>query len=422
MLARSVAVIVTCVMAWISAANAQEVDRIAAVVNEEIISIHDLEARVKLALFMSGFPDNLDNRRRAVPQVLRKMVDERLQIQEATRVKVAVTAEEINRSFRGVEQQNRMPPGGLLAALTKAGVDPDAARDQVRADLSWLKVTSRVLQPSIKVGEEEITERLDGLRQQLGRPEYLLAEIFLNVDNPGQEEEARRMGDRLLDQLKAGAPFQALARQFSQTGTAPNGGMIGWTVDSNLDDEIKTAVSTMEKGSVSSLIRTPGGFTIIAVVDKRVSGEGLAKDETLTVSQILFPHPVAGPSTPSREQLGAKAAELTAPTKNCQEFEDFGRKLSASNTSRANNVRKSDLPPIVQKAITDLPENKASTPTDSGEGFMVFMVCSRISLGTQAGLPSREAIRRQVEDERMDLQSKRYLRDLRRAAFVDFRL
>ena len=311
MLARSVAVIVTCVMAWISAANAQEVDRIAAVVNEEIISIHDLEARVKLALFMSGFPDNLDNRRRAVPQVLRKMVDERLQIQEATRVKVAVTAEEINRSFRGVEQQNRMPPGGLLAALTKAGVDPDAARDQVRADLSWLKVTSRVLQPSIKVGEEEITERLDGLRQQLGRPEYLLAEIFLNVDNPGQEEEARRMGDRLLDQLKAGAPFQALARQFSQTGTAPNGGMIGWTVDSNLDDEIKTAVSTMEKGSVSSLIRTPGGFTIIAVVDKRVSGEGLAKDETLTVSQILFPHPVAGPSTPSREQLGAKAAELT---------------------------------------------------------------------------------------------------------------
>lgn len=422
MLARSVAVIATCVMAWISTASAQEVDRIAAVVNEEIISIHDLEARVKLALFMSGFPDNLENRRRAVPQVLRKMVDERLQIQEAARVKVSVSSDEINRSIRGVEQQNRMPPGGLLASLNKAGVDVDAARDQIRADLSWLKVTGRVLQSSIKVGEDEITERLDTLRQQLGRPEYLLAEIVLNVDSPAQEEEARRMGDRLLDQLKAGAPFQALARQFSQTGSASSGGVIGWTPESNLDDEIKAAVSTMAKGSVSPMIRTSSGFTIMAVIDKRVSGEGLAKDETVTVSQMFFPHPAPGPGKPSLEQLAAKAVELTAPLKSCTEFEDFGRKLNASSTSRANNTRKSELPPQVQKAIADLPLNKASLPSDAGDGFMVFMVCSRTSLGNEAGLPSREVIRRQIEDERLDLQSKRYLRDLRRAAFVDFRL
>lgn len=420
MLARFAVAVIGCVMMCVSVAKAQEVDRIAAVVNDEIISIHDLEGRVKLALVMSGFPDNLENRRRAVPQVLRKMIDERLQLQEANRVKISVSAEDIGRSIRGVELQNKMPTGGLLSMLSKAGVDTDAARDQIRADLAWIKLTTRVLQPNVKVGEDEINDRLDGLKQNLGRSEYLLAEIFLSVDSPAQEEEARRMGERLLDQLKAGAPFQALARQFSQTGSAGNGGMLGWVVDINLDDEIKAAVVPLGKGDVSPLIRISNGYNILAVVDKRVSGQGQAEDEIVSVAQIFFPNP-AGGAVP-REQLAAKAAELTAPLKTCGDFEEFGRKLNSAKSNRVNNTRKSDLPAVVQGGITNLPVNKVSAPTDGSDGLMVFMVCSRSGLGGEAGLPSREAIRRQIEDERMDLQGKRYLRDLRRAAFVDFRL
>ena len=420
MLARFAAVIIACVVVCISAARAEDVDRIAAVVNDEIISIHDLESRLKFALVMSGFPDNLENRRRALPQVLRKMVDERLQMQEAARVKVSVSADEVNRSIQGAEQQNHMPPGGLIAMLNKSGVDTDVARDQIRADLSWLKVTARVLQPSIKVGEEEVNERLDGLRQMLGHPEFMLAEIFLGVDSPSQEEESRRLGERLLDQIKAGAPFQALARQFSQTGSAANGGVVGWVVDSNLDDDIKAAVVPLDKGGITSLLRTPAGFTIIAVLDKRVSGQGLANDETLNLAQVFFPNPVGTPKP--RQQLAAKAAELTAPLKSCGDFEEFGKKLNAAKASQLNNIRKSELPPGVVNAVADLPANTASAPVDAGNGFTVFMVCSRTGLGGEAGLPSREVIRRQIEDERMDLQGKRYLRDLRRAAFVDFRL
>ena len=420
MLARFAAAFFACILVCLSAARAQEVDRIAAVVNDDIISIQDLEARVKLALVMSGFPDNLENRRRAVPQVLRKMVDERLQSQEAARVKVSVSSDEVNRSIRGVEQQNHMPPGGLMAMLSKNGVDTDAARDQVRADLSWFKVMGRVIQPNIKVGEDEIDERLDTLRQMLGHPEFMLAEIFLAVDSPGQEEEARRMGERLLDQLKAGAPFQALARQFSQTGSAANGGVVGWVVDTNLDDDIKAAVLPMNKGGVSPLIRTSAGYNIIAVLDKRIAGQGVVQDEIVSVSQVFFPNP-ADKTTP-RASLAAKAAELTAPIKNCDEFADFSRKLNSAKSSHADNVNISALPASVQAAIANLPVNKASAPQDGGDGFTVLMVCSRVGQSGEAGLPSREMIRRQIEDERMDLQGKRYLRDLRRAAFVDFRL
>ncbi|RAU20620.1 parvulin peptidyl-prolyl isomerase [Paramagnetospirillum kuznetsovii] len=422
MLARFIVVTIVCLtsLGMGRYAEAQEVDRIAAVVNDEMISIHDLEARLKLAIVMSNLPDSIENRRRAVPQVLRKMVDERIQMQEAARLKVSVGGDEVNRSIANIERQNRMPPGGLLGSLSKAGVDTDVVRDQLRADLAWLKLISRVIQSNIKIGEDEISDRLELIRQQVGHPEYQLAEIFLNVDSPAQEEEARRLGERLMEQLKAGAPFSALARQFSQSASAGQGGMLGWVVDSNLDEEIRTAIATMGKGDVSPLIRVGTGFNIVAVIDKRVAGSQHSDDETMNILQITFPYQVG--AAVSRDQLKAKALDLTAPLKSCREFEEFGRKMGSDKAARLDNGRKSELPPTVRTAVEGLPTNKASAPQEAPEGLLVLMVCSRTSLGAAGGVPSRDVIRRQIEDEKVDLQGKRYLRDLRRAAFVDFRL
>ncbi len=418
---RFAAIIVACglLCAVAGVARAQEVERIAAVVNDEMISMHDLEARLKLAIVIANMPDNLENRRRVLPQVLRKMVDERLQLQEAARVKVAVAPEELKRSIAGIEQQNRMPPGGLLAGLAKAGVDADVVRDQIKADLTWLKLTSRMLQPTIRVGEEEITDRLDSIRLQLGQPEYLLAEIFLSVDQPKQEDEARRLGERLLDQLRAGAPFSSLARQFSQSAGAGSGGVMGWMVESFLDDDIRGTVVRLDKGAVSPLIRTGNGFTIVTVLDKRIVGS-VTPEETVSLMQVEFPNPANG--NHSREQLAAKAADLTRPLKDCQEMEDLIRKVKSDKSGRFDNVLLSSLQPHVQKGIAGLAINKASAPQDIGGGLMVYMVCARSSSIQQGGLPSRDVIRRGIEDEKLDLAAKRYIRDLRRAAFVDFRL
>ena len=130
MLARAAIVLTALLISYapLRHAAAQDVDRIAAVVNDEIISIRDLDARLKLVVTVSGMPDNIENRRRALPQVLRKMVDERLQSQEASRLKVAIGNEEVLRGVANIENQNHMPPGSLLPSLAKAGVDPDAAR------------------------------------------------------------------------------------------------------------------------------------------------------------------------------------------------------------------------------------------------------------------------------------------------------
>ncbi len=422
MLARFVAIVSACAVlcAVPMAATAQEVDRIAAVVNDDIISVHDLDGRLKMAIVMSGMPDSVENRRRAVPTVLRKMVDERLQVQEAKRLSVSVSGEELNRSIRNLEQQNKMPPGGLEAYLKQRAVDPEAVREQIRADVTWMKLINRTIPHTVKVSEEEVGERLDMLRQRLGQPEFMLAEIVLNVDSPRQEDEAKRLGERLLDQLRAGAPFPSLARQFSQGASAASGGMLGWVVEGNLDDEIRTAIVSLGKNEVSPLIRTSTGFSIVAVVDKRVASNQPIKDEKISLAQSFFAAaPELAPA--ERQKVAAAAVETTQPAKSCNDLDEISRQRKAPKSGRLDSTLMSELPEPVRKALADQPVNKASKPLDDGDGFLVFMICTRVA-AERDGLPPRETIRRQIEEEKTELQSKRYLRDLRRAAFIDFRL
>lgn len=421
MLARAAIVLSALIVACVPfrPAVAQDVDRIAAVVNDEIISIRDLDARLKLAITVSGLPDNIENRRRAVPQVLRKMVDERVQSQEAARMRVTAGADEVARSLANVENQNRMPPGSLLPSLVKAGVDPDAVKDQIKADIIWVKLIMRTLQPTIRVGEDEITERIEAMRQQFGQPEFMLAEIFLPVDSPRQEEEAKRLGERLIEQLRAGAPFQALARQFSQSGTANNGGVLGWLSAPALEDEIRETVLRLDKGQISGLIRTGAGYAILALADKRVTGETNVSDPKVSLAQVYFPVP---PGAPPISQLTAKAAELTANLRSCDEMDTLGRKLNSEQSVRREGLTLSVLPQNIRNAVSSLPLHKASAPINTGNALLVVMVCSRDENITKGGLPSREAMHRAIEEERLELLAKRYLRDLRRAAFIDFRL
>ena len=158
-----------------AALAAQETQRVAAVVNEDMISLHDLENRLRVALLSSNLPDTMESRSRVAPQVLRRLIDERLQIQEAERVKIAISAGEIANGMANIERQNNMPRGAFEPFLKSRGIDPETIRQQVRAEISWARVVRRELLPDLKIGEEEIDARLETVKANLGKPEYLAA-------------------------------------------------------------------------------------------------------------------------------------------------------------------------------------------------------------------------------------------------------
>ncbi|MEW5727379.1 MAG: peptidylprolyl isomerase [Pseudomonadota bacterium] len=419
MLARlALRVVMIALAAWAVPARAQ-VDRIAAVVNDEVITIHDLEARMRMAMALSNIPDSPEARRRVLPQVLRKMIDEKLQLKEAERLKISMTNAEVDQGIAMIEQQNRQPRGALLRGLQAAGVDASAVRDQVRADLLWLRVVGRVLRPQIKIGDEEVNDRLESIKARQGQPEYNIAEIYLPVETPDQEAEMRQLADRLLEQLKAGAPFPALARQFSRAPTAATGGAMGWVAQGMIDEDLLAAVADMNPGQVSPVIRAADGFHVMALIDRRIAGATADPlNATVSLARLVLPVP---PGAPPKEQLLARARDLTKGANGCDQLDEVARRIGAPAPVRQPPVRvgelKSDLIPVVAA----LRPGEPAQPVITEEGITVTMVCRREDAAT-VQLPSPQTVRRMIEDERVDMLARRYLRDLRRSAFVDVRI
>jgi peptidyl-prolyl cis-trans isomerase SurA len=400
-------------------ADAQVVDRIAAVVNDEVITVQDVEYRLRMAIALSNLQDTTENRKRALPQVLRKMIDERLQLQEGNRLKITMTPAEVDAGIATIEEQNRQPRGSLIKRLAQAGVPAHAIREQIRADFTWIRVAQRTLKPTIRIGEEELKDRLEAINARTGQPEYLVAEIYLPIENPAQEDEMSGLAQRLVEQLRGGASFPTLAAQFSRSPTAANGGQMGWVARGMLDDELIEALERLQSGQLSGPVRAADGIHIMLLVNRRIAGSAIDRDASVvTLGRIILPVPKDGPP---KDQLLARANELTRGAKNCDELLAIGRKLAAPTVGQLPPTRIGELHAELRAIATSLPVNRVAPPVDTADGVLVAMVCHREE-STTVQAPTPEQVRRAIEDERMDMLTRRYLRDLRRAAFIDVRM
>ena len=151
------------------AGQGQTEQRIAAVVNDELITAYDLEARMKLVIVSTRLPNTFETRRRISGQVLRTLIDERLKMQEAKRRNISVSNREVLRAKANIEKQNQLPKNGLDQMLQQNHVPLEAMEEQLRSAIAWSKLLSRRLRPRITIGEEEIDETLNGSSPDRGK-------------------------------------------------------------------------------------------------------------------------------------------------------------------------------------------------------------------------------------------------------------
>jgi len=399
-------------------ASAQMVDRVVAVVNDEAISFRDLEARLRLALVSSNIPDTSEARQRVLPQVLRKMIDERLQLQEAQKQNISLGNADVDGAIAMIEQQNGMPRGVLLSSLARQGIDPARVRDQIKADMTWMRLITRMSASQIRIGEEEVNDRLQSIAERQGQREVRAAEIFLPVETPEQEAESRALGEKLLEGLRSGTQFTALARQFSRAPTSANGGLLGWVSPGMVDDEVSAILERLGQGQTSELVRTSAGFIIMTVLETRIVGQSVdPENSTVTLARLVLPTP---PGAPPKGELLERASKLTRGTPNCAAFDALAAK-AGSATTRVGPTRVGELPADLKRVVAGLRTNQVSAPIDSPEGIVIAMVCS-FEESLVVTPPTAEQVRRQIEEERRDMLSRRYIRNLRRAAFIDVRM
>ena len=398
-----------------SPARGQEIMRIAAVVNDDVISIYDLAARVKIVVASSNLRDAPELRRQIAPQVLRTLVDEYLQTQEAARLDIAVTERDIEFTIDQIEQKRGMGEGGFDKFVRTHRLDRDALLTQIRAEIAWTKLIRRRLNSAISVGEDEIDEALARLENSRGQPEYRVAEIFLSIESTAQEREIMKTAENLLTQLRQGADFRGIARQFSQSATSAVGGDIGWVILGQLPVEIDTILPAMAPGDISDVVHTFDGVHIIKLIDRRTVLTANPLDSRLHLAQLIV-EDFGADSEPVLEQIRL----LHAQSENCPDMLRQTANFTSSQSGDLGELKLGDMPQELSQAVQDLQAMQLSAPLPFGRGFRILMVCSRVE--AEVELPTRESMRRDIGNRRLELQARRYLRDLRRTAFVDFRV
>jgi peptidyl-prolyl cis-trans isomerase SurA len=400
-----------------SPAPAQDVQRIAAIVNDDVISARDLERRIDFILSATGQPNNADNRRRIRDRALRGLIDERLQSQEAGRRNIRVADEEVEVRIAGLARQNNIPPERFEEFLRGAGVAKETLESQLRADIGWTKLVRARLVPTIAISDEEVNAAVQRIRDSVGQTEDSVSEIFLAVDNPDQEEEVRRTAQRLVEQIRGGAPFPAIARQFSQGTTAAAGGEVGWVQPGTLTEEVEASLRQLKRGEVSDPVRTVSGYYIVRLNDQRRIALADPADASVTLKQIMLPLP-AGDGPERRNQLEL-AQQVSATLGGCNDVEAMAKELQSSDSGSLGTLRVGDLPPAFRNAVATLAAGKVSAPVATDTAVHVFVVCDRND-PKEAGIDP-EQIRAGMMQRRAEMLARRYLRDLRRDAVVELR-
>lgn len=393
---------------------------IIATVNSTPISEYDLHARLKLVIALSGLPATRQTAQQLAPKVIDTLIDEELKRQEADNMNIKIPESAIADTVRRFEKARNMPSGGLEKMIENLGISKEVLYQQIRADLGWNDALRLRFRALTKIADEEIDEELKRLEAEKGKPVALLSEIFLPVDQPSKAKEVGEVAERILAELKGGAPFQALATTFSQSPTAAVGGDLGWVTVGTLTPDVAKVVSALEKGAYSRPVRTATGYTIYWLRDQRVSqgADGPSGDPQVVLEQLTIPVSDGGATQDINEKLDL-AKRLRLRAENCTNMHDMPNQVSAGLKADRLTLRTSQLSPLVRNAIKDLSDGQISEVVKVPGSFLLFMVCERITESAKDVLRTR--VRNRLIDDRLDLAARQFLRDLRRNAFIERR-
>ncbi|MDZ4691408.1 peptidylprolyl isomerase [Terricaulis sp.] len=385
-------------------ATAQNAEGVAAIVNDNVISTFDVRQRATLLLVSAGLQQTPEIQARARAQALRDLVDERLQIEEAARYEITVTPETIDGRLADIARQNETTVADLTASLGGAGVSVRTLRQQIEADIAWQRLIGGMYGSRVRISEVAIRETQQRIAANATRPQYQISEIFLPAETEQEFTEMQQGAMRLLEQMQRGAPFPAVARQFSQAPSAAAGGDIGWIAAPDLAPELQSVAAQLQRGQVSLLVRTPTGVYLIAMRERR---EGAAAGSTTIVSLRQISAPVA-----RRQALERGLRRLNG----CGNIDDIAGAIDGAELADLGQTQEAELNPSIRDRITGVTTGNATPIIVDGERVNTIVVCSREVGG--GGLPDREQIESRLRETELAMLSERHLRNLRREATI----
>ena len=386
----------------------QDIQAISAIVNDEVISRYDVQQRVQLIVSTAGIKPTQENIKRLETQALRSLVNEKIQLQEAIKLDVPSSDDEVNLMLERIANGNQMSGQEILKQINSQGVRAETLLNQIKAELLWNKIVRGRYGSYINVNEDEVSIVYDRTMESIGKDQYDISEIFIGYENEQEQQEANILANKLVEQLRSGAAFAAVAQQFSQTASSGQGGYIGWVTEGQLDNEIIDSLKELKKDEISNPINTVAGLYVIKLNDKtKAGGKNPLRNQYDLVSVIFEINQKKESENFSKDFVSCKRIDQLTDKYNEKEVNYIGKRIL------------SDLPEDLHNELLNKEAGDTLNPRIIGENINIILICDRKDdIGIQV---SRETIEENIYAQKIGMMSRRYLRDLRRDAVIEYR-
>ena len=406
----------------IAGAQAQPLDRIMAIVNDDVITYVELDRRVEfLSKQMSG--RRLPPRDVLRDQVLERLIIEKLQLQIADSTGVKIDDETLNASIRRIAEENKLSLGEFRDTLEREGFNFAEFREDIRREITLRRLQERQVAKGVMITEQDVDEYL----QNSGgtddpNTEYKIAHILIALPeaaSPEQVTKGRERAQRVINELAAGREFGELAIAYSDGQQALTGGELDWRPANALPTLFTTLVPNLKVGQISEIIRAPNGFHIVKLVDKRGQQRNI-------MAQSHVRHILLKPSTlRSDDETMTALKEARKRILSGTDFGQLARDLSDDKTTASEGgdlgfIGDEDLASQFAASINTLKLNELSEPIKTQYGWHLVQVVERRTHDATDELRRNQA-RRLLREKRLDEETDIWLRRLRDEAYVDIR-
>ncbi|NKB38138.1 MAG: molecular chaperone SurA [Gammaproteobacteria bacterium] len=408
-----------------SAHSAVELDRIIAVINDDVVMKSELDDKVRTV------KNQLKEQGTTLPpssilekQVLDRLILTKLQIQMAEKTGIRVDDESLNRTISNIAAENKLSLAQFREILESDGYSYARFREDIRQEILTSRLRQRQVDNRITVTDREISNFMDNQEHQGEvETEYNLAHILVATPegmSTAAREDAKKIAEKVLADLKNGGDFSQLAATYSDGQDALDGGKLGWRKAGQVPTLFAESVADMEKGDVSDIIRSSSGYHIITLLDVRST-------EQVVVTQTSARHIlIVTDELIDDEDARRRLQQLLLRLKGGDDFADLARghsndALSAADGGNLGWVSPGDLVPEVEAAMNALAPGQVSQPFKSQFGHHIVQVLERREHDSTEDVKrakAREAIRRRKLEE----AHQNWLREMRDDAYVEYRL
>ena len=409
----------------LTAVHAKSIDRIIAIVNDDVILQSELDNKihsVRKQLRDQGI--QLPPPERLQDQVLERLITENLQLQLASRSSIRVDNETLNNNLRNLAQQNQLTLKQFRVTLERDGYDYASFREEIRTQIIIRKLQSQSIDNRVQISQQEV-DNLIANQKTWGDSdqEYHIGHILIatpEAASPEQIQAAYQLTMEILQKIQNNASFSSLAVAHSAGNKALEGGDIGWRKRDQLPSMFVDTIQKLNKGGLSEPIRSPSGFHIIKLIDKRGR-------QPLIITQTLVQHILMTPNTVTTgEDIKIRLQQLRARLEGGESFATLALshsqdKISAADGGELGWVNPGDYSPTFDQAVKELKVGEVSQPLRTPFGYHLIKVIDRRKHDSTADYQQAKA-KNSIRQRKIIEDTEQWVRRLRDEAYVEYRL